>query len=252
MEIAHLALLQTQRDLYAMPRSMERFKAYLATMADGEDLVLPLAAMNPMGKEHVAATLDQALALDAEGCAVAAGRAAAARLGALDYRLETALVVADDAQGGWTNRYFTELQGMVGSAYELRKPWVVTLIWTGSELAIVELGRQVQAAIYRYVHKRVHGLAQTLGELVVQEARVAQFAGLALPERSAAELGALRAAFAEVEATPIAHYPLVVPWWFGDAVAVELGYPALGRMAGDALALGGLAAGDPVAALSEA
>jgi hypothetical protein len=55
MKLTFVPLLQTQRELYDLPRNMERFNAYLATMKDPTtgDLKLPLVAMNPMGKEHV-------------------------------------------------------------------------------------------------------------------------------------------------------------------------------------------------------
>ena len=47
---------------------MERFREYIKTMTDPEtgDLALPLVAMNPMGKDHVPALIDEYLALGAE------------------------------------------------------------------------------------------------------------------------------------------------------------------------------------------
>jgi len=68
MKLEFVPLLQVQRDLHRMPRGRERFRAYLQTLVDPEtkDLKLPLAAMNPMGKDHVPALLEQYLAFDAE------------------------------------------------------------------------------------------------------------------------------------------------------------------------------------------
>jgi len=48
---------------------MVRFREYISTIVNGQgdDVeVFPLVAMNPMGKDHCAAQLDQYLALDAE------------------------------------------------------------------------------------------------------------------------------------------------------------------------------------------
>ena len=55
MTLTYVPLLKIQRDLYDLPRNMERFKAYIATMTDPvtNDLKYPLVLMNPMGKEHV-------------------------------------------------------------------------------------------------------------------------------------------------------------------------------------------------------
>ena len=68
MKLSLLPLLQIQRDLYAMPRGMERFREYIKTMTDPDtgDLALPLVAMNPMGKDHIPALIDEYIALDAE------------------------------------------------------------------------------------------------------------------------------------------------------------------------------------------
>ena len=68
MKLSLLPLLQIQRDLYAMPRGMERFREYIKAMTDPEtgDLSLPLVAMNPMGKDHVPALIDEYIALGAE------------------------------------------------------------------------------------------------------------------------------------------------------------------------------------------
>ena len=68
MKLSFLPLLQIQRDLYAMPRGMERFREYIKTMTDAEtgDLALPLVAMNPMGKDHIPALIDDYIALGAE------------------------------------------------------------------------------------------------------------------------------------------------------------------------------------------
>ena len=74
MKLSFLPLLQLQRDLYVMPRGMERFREYIKTMTDPEtgDLALPLVAMNPMGKDHIPALIDEYLALGAEKTAEAA------------------------------------------------------------------------------------------------------------------------------------------------------------------------------------
>ena len=59
-----------------MPRGMERFREYIKTMTDAEtgDLALPLVAMNPMGKDHIPALIDEYIALGAEAIAQQAHR----------------------------------------------------------------------------------------------------------------------------------------------------------------------------------
>src|ERR1700731_852079 len=106
MQLDYVPLLHVQRDLYRLPRGMNRFRQYLRTMLNenqDDTLFSPRVLMNPMGTEHVTALLDALLAMDADGVAA---RAVAEALGGLEVfpgEFKAALVVADDAQGGWTN-----------------------------------------------------------------------------------------------------------------------------------------------------
>jgi len=79
LEFVHL--LHVQRDIYRLPRGMERFRTYIRTMVDAEsgDIELPLVAMNPMGKAHVAALLDVLLDMQADTIGEAAVASAAVR-----------------------------------------------------------------------------------------------------------------------------------------------------------------------------
>jgi len=130
MNLSFVPLLQVQRDLYAMPRGMERFREYIRTMVDVEtgDLALPLVAMNPMGQDHVPALIDAYLALGAEGVAADAV-AGAARVVERDspnptcYRIS--LVVSDDLKGGWTNRYASEFAHRFESIALTKRGWLV-------------------------------------------------------------------------------------------------------------------------------
>ncbi|MCB0062226.1 MAG: hypothetical protein KDE19_08930 [Caldilineaceae bacterium] len=75
MKIEHIPLLQIQLELHERPRDMARFREYLRTIFGGDvseendvPQLVPLIAMNPMGREHVADRLRQLLApyLDSE------------------------------------------------------------------------------------------------------------------------------------------------------------------------------------------
>ena len=70
MNLDYVPLLQVMRELHTIPRGRERFSQYLRTifpLDDEADQLLPLLAMNPMGRDHVTALLDALLALDADG-----------------------------------------------------------------------------------------------------------------------------------------------------------------------------------------
>src|SRR6478752_7291072 len=105
MRVELVPMLAAQRDLLETPRGWARFSRYLAAMTGGTgEIVLPLPLFNPMAKGHVAAFLDRLIALKAEVIAERAAAEAGKRLHAFDLDFRLGLVVADDAQGGWTNR----------------------------------------------------------------------------------------------------------------------------------------------------
>ena len=83
MNLDYVPLLRVMRKLHDIPRGqppdfndMKRFRQYVRTIfprkKNGEIdenavYLLPLLAMNPMGKDHVTAPLDAYLAMDADG-----------------------------------------------------------------------------------------------------------------------------------------------------------------------------------------
>ena len=136
MKLEFVPLLQLQRDIYDMPRDFARFKSYLDLLTGGtDDMVLPLSAMNPMGKAHVPAQIDRLMALDAEEVAKQATHDAQQRLLHAEEKseetLKVALVISDDAHGAWTNRYLTETSHYFKNKGEERRNWATVLLWTG-------------------------------------------------------------------------------------------------------------------------
>src|SRR5215468_3292423 len=113
-----------------MPRGMERFRAYLARMTGGTaDIVLPIGAMNPMGKEHMLRAVEAWIACGAEESAARALRESAARFSGEAGRLRVALVLADDVAGGWTNRWTTDFAHQFESAPLYERDFAVGLLW---------------------------------------------------------------------------------------------------------------------------
>ena len=167
MNLTFVPLLRVQRELYAMPRGMERFREYIKTMTDAEtgDLALPLVAMNPMGKDHVPALIDEYLALGAEEIAeeavairrrraAASDRAARARSADRSYRV--ALVVSDDLKGGWTNRWASEYSHRIEGAAITRRGWLVGLLWTSEPASAQNVRDAVLTSIYRAEYLQTH------------------------------------------------------------------------------------------------
>ncbi len=239
MHLELVPLLRLERELYDTPRGFARFRKYLATMQGGTDDVdlLPLVALNPMGKEHVAAVLDALLALDAEAVAAEAVADAAARLRGVAGAFKVGLVVSDDAQGGWTQRQLTDAKQRFEIDAALKRGWISVLLWSSEAPARETVRRQTLAAVYRACYVLRHGEPRTLGEMLRQEGLAAAFAEEEPPALAPAELAAIRAVI-DPRRDETA-YPVIIAALYGDAAAGSVGYPPLGlpENAGFALAL---------------
>ena len=251
MKLSFLPLLQIQRDLYALPRGFERFQEYIKTMTDPEtgDLALPLVAMNPMGKEHVPALIDQYIALDAERIAEDAIRIwtatasavaepkATAKAVAVQTEYKVALVVSDDLKGGWTNRWASEFGHRIEGAAITKRGFITAILWTSEPASMQTVRDGVLTSIYREEYLRSHRPPKTLREMLEQEGYAMARAGCTSPALDDDDLEYTRTVIApHLDAHDRA---TVIPCLFGDAAAIALGYPpqGLSDRAGFALAL---------------
>ncbi len=239
MKLEFVPLLKVQRELYGMPRGMERFRAYLATIIDPEtrDLKLPLSGMNPMGKDHIPLLLDQYLAMDAERIASRAVADAKSRLTGVQGEFKVALVLSDDAMGGWTNRYTSEFGRRFGTKAYHKRGWLEVGLWTSEEPAAETVREQVLTTIYRAAHIEQHGFAHTLREMLAQEGFAMAQACCTEPALDGDDLVYTREVIRPYLDTK--DYPAIIACLFGDEAARSLGYAPVGlsARAGFALAL---------------
>lgn len=230
----HLPLLGLQRDLLRIPLGPARFEAYVGLMTGpNETLALPLALLNPMAKGHVAARLEQFLALGAEALtADAVAQANTCLKPAKPIRLS--LVVADDVAGGWTDRYLTDAAHRFEPG-ELRYGFTAVLLWASESYTATSLTEQVLAACHRTARLLERGSPKTLRQMLVQEGEAAAFAGARSPSLDADEL-----AYTWAVVTPYldtTSFPSAFACLYGDAAARSVGYEPLGLSAGAGYAL---------------
>jgi hypothetical protein len=240
MDLEFVPLLQLQRDLYRLPRGMERFRHYLRVMVNdtGDDLRLPpLVIMNPMGKDHVPALLDALLALDAEGVAARAVTEAAAGVADVPGDYKVGLVVADDAGGGWTNRYASEFSLLSPGRTTRARGWLAGVLWSSEPASEQAVREAVLTTVYRTAYRERHGPARTLRELMAQEGYVRAAAGCTRPALDADDLAYTREVIAPHLDAP--DMRTAVECLYGDAAGRTLGFTprGLSDRAGLALAL---------------
>ncbi|WP_309719525.1 hypothetical protein [Armatimonas sp.] len=236
MPFEYIPLLRKQLEIYTLPRGFERFQSYIQTIVNetGDDTALaPLAAMNPMGKEHCNALLEQYLApeIDAERLAQEALSEFAT-----DATLRVSLVLIDDAKGGWTNRtdYEYKLRTQLGVGLK-RSGWLSVMLWTSATPSAKVVVEATRTTLRRALHVLAYGDPKTLREILQQEvATRTQFPALD-PE----ELAYTHDALAPLLETPVENMPVIVAALFGDTAAASLGYPTLGLSDNAGLALAG-------------
>jgi len=241
MTLTFVPLLQIQRDLYALPRNMERFSAYIETMTDAStnDLKLPLVAMNPMGKEHVATLLDEWMALGADDIGARAVADAEIRLQDVSGEFRVGLVIADDLKGGWTNRCTYEFADRFATKALHRRGWLTGMLWTSESPSADAAREAVATSVYRASYIEQHGYAHSLREMIAQEAYAMANAKCTGPSLDADDLAYTREAIA-AHLDAIDH-ATIIACLFGDNAAAELGHARRGfsDRAGLALARAG-------------
>jgi hypothetical protein len=227
MELNHVQLLQLQRDLYEIPRGRERFQRYLDALTSGTDeaVLLPLVSMNPMGHEHVAARLDELLAMDADRIAADAVKVTGERLAKKPGSFKHGLVVVHDLRGGWTNRYTTEATYRFYEPRALSRGWLTTLLFVTDAPSAQGIREAVLSSIFRASRIEEHGAAKTLREMLAQEGEVARFAGVE-PQLDDQEVAAARETLQPY--LDSRSYPVCFAAMFGDEAAIQLGYPPIG------------------------
>lgn len=259
MNLTYVPLIGIMRELHRIPRGnppdfngLRRFRQYLRTIFpadDTADQLLPLIAMNPMGKDHVTDLLETLLAIDADSIAAAAVSEASEGLRDLPGEFNVGLVIADDLKGTFTNRFDYEFSLRFGSdrfrtsvspgkrPAWLKDEWITCTLWSSEAATEKTVRESVLTAIYRTAYRHAHGPARTLGEMLAQEGLVLAMAGCTVPCLDEEELTYTREVL-----TPFlnsADMPTSVACLFGDIAARSLGFAPFGLSpwAGLALAL---------------
>lgn len=240
MKLEFVPLLRLQRDFYTLPRGQERFHVYLETMlnADASDVELPpLIAMNPMGKDHVPSMLDALLAIDADTVAASAIAEVSDRLQAVSGAFKLGLVVVDDLEGGWTNRYASEFNARFRMEKIFQRGWLSVILWTSEAPSVQKVCEETLITVYRAAYIQRHGFAHTLQEMLNQEGYAMAMAGCTQPAIAVDDIAYTLEVISPYLSTR--DYPTTVVCLFGDSAAHALGYipQGLTKRAGLALAL---------------
>ena len=239
---------------------MKRFRQYVRTIFPRDRLgqvrrdenavyLLPLLAMNPMGKDHVTALLDAYLAMDADGIGARVAAEVAVRLADVPGDFKVGLVVADDLMGAGTNRYNDEFTFRFGPdqfrsggrppkrSRWLKDYWLTGVLWSSESPSERAVREAILTAAHRVAYMHQHGPARTLREMLAQEGQVMALAGCSGPTLEAEDIAYTREVL--IPHLGAEDTRTCIECLFGDAAARTLGFTprGLSPWAGLALAL---------------
>lgn len=244
IRVSLVPALEAQRRLCETPPGMGRFREYLEEMLGGtQDVRVPIAEFNPMGKEHVARAIDAWIRVGAEDIVREAAKKTALRLAPIDDELRLAVVVIDDLGGDWSDRDRVDARFRFEDQSRIERGFATVNVWASEAADGRVLRRRTEASIYRTLFQRRYGLPRTLAERMRQEGLVARFIrdeGRATD----AEVALVRAH--EHDDDFATSYAL----FYGDEAARKQGLKPLGAQRGAATRVARRLAGDPLAAIN--
>ncbi|MGD1855583.1 MAG: hypothetical protein ACFB2W_15175 [Leptolyngbyaceae cyanobacterium] len=231
MKIELIPLLKLQRDLYDVSNAQKRFDLYLKTMlnTDASDAdLLPMVAMNPMGKEHIPKMLDTLLAINAETEAAhtIATVADSFREDEDSDTFKLGLVVVDDLMGGWTNRYTCEFDHRFRVEHNLKRRWLTVMLWTSETPSVQKVREETLVTLYRTRYIRQHGVAHTLQEMLRQEGYAMAMSDCQQPTLESEDIAYTWEVISSHLSTQ--DHPTIMACLFGDRAAHLLGYTPQG------------------------
>jgi len=225
MSFQLLPTIDLMLDLYAQPRSFERFQQYLnALQGDTRgDLAVPIQGFNPMAKEHVVEKLTALKDLGAEPLMHEALNDLNRYL-KNDPRADTfqvALNLADDWKGGWTNRYTTDYDSKFNFRGIFHRRFCTPFFWTSEPYSAQMIRQRTLEYAFRSLRWLDHPAPQTLGEHIAQE-RFAAGQTAAVLKNSPPSFEP--DTFLEKN-EDITDYHLIFNYLYGSEAAESLGFP---------------------------
>ena len=212
--------LESMAELYSLSREggpkSERFLTYVKRVEHEWGLV----SYNPMAGAAALEAVQQAIALDAERIAIVA---AASTIAECEYTRMVTLAVVVASAGMWTDRLATEVE--YRTTAKRRADHGQVMLWSREGITAEYVRRESVAETVRTMWTSLHGQAKTLRSVFAREGlayALADSKAIAPPENGEAIRDALTILGDSTTQGDI------VAALYGDAVADQMGWPALG------------------------
>lgn len=222
-------ILEKMVQFYEQARSRDRFEQYLKMLrgASKDDMVLPIAGYNPMGKENVSVKLKELLALEAEAIAVSTlERINAKRSPKEDRIIELVLNLVDDVGGAWSNHFTTDYTSKFQIQALVKRNFCAPHFWTSETFTTDRIRKRIEAYAYRTIYFIDSGKPATLKDHLMQEIFVQR--NLSLPPLNIDSSSLLATETFYQDHLESDNYSLLFNFFYGDEASKLLGYPTFG------------------------
>ena len=224
-------ILEKMEQLYQLPRNRKRFETYLEMLQGKEkqDMILPIAGYNPMGKEFVLEQLRTLISLGAE-------EIAQEELDRINPEVELAqkqdfqvvINLSDDIGGSWSSRYTTDYTSKFDLSALIKRHFCTPYFWTSEEYTPEMIAERIRGYVLRTGYALENGSAKTLKEHLDQEVFVQS-------HRLAKEAPSAKKDFESIDAFFQKHqasedYNLIFNFFYGDKASEGMAYASYGRL----------------------
>jgi hypothetical protein len=171
MKFEILPVLNKMVDLYRYPRDINRFKIYMNLLQGNTpgNLAVPISGFNPMAKPHV---LDRLMLLEemkAEEIMKDLLEQLNQTLNNEERIFQVVFTLADDLQGGWTNRHSMDYDSKFKLNGMLSRNFCTPLFWTSETIDETVIKQRTLAYCYRTIYRTLDAQPQSLEEHMRQE-----------------------------------------------------------------------------------
>lgn len=231
MKFESIKILPQMRTLYDLPRTQARFDQYLLMLqgTDGRDMILPIAAFNPMAKALAIDQLDRLIELKAEDILeeVVFQFNKQNELSKNENSvIKVAVNLIDDVEGAWSNYYATDYKSKFEFDNLLKRNFCTPVFWTSENFTETQITRRIKAYMNRTLFWLTQGKPTTLASRFKQEIFVQMNSGIIasnLDKNEAKILQSFLGEHANVE-----DYAININFFYGDEGSSDLNYATYG------------------------
>ena len=170
MRLNFISTFETMNKIYSMPKSMDRFSAFITELREGkkDDIILPIAGYNPMAGSELHSILRDLIKQNIEQFIEnEIAKWNKEYVNVEEYKVAINLI---DVNGGlWSQRYLTDYENRFQNQALLKRKIICIYLYANETLNQSLIKRRFWETIHRNNFQSINGLPILLNDFVTQE-----------------------------------------------------------------------------------